>query len=81
MITVEKLRALLSQVPDGATVYAYEEKDVGFEIRLGEKRWWIRAFDSEWEDDYTEGFPCSCPAFQFDQISSVQDEARGETDC
>jgi len=60
MITVDRLRKLLEDLPADAEVYGYEGEDVGIAIRddrPGKRQfWWIRAREGSEHDDYTEGF-------------------------
>ena len=57
MVSVGKLKSLLEKIPDEAMCWAYEGEDIGIGFELNEKHWWwIRATDSEKEDEYIEGF-------------------------
>ncbi len=55
MISVKKLKEFLSQLPEDAQCYGYEGEDTGIGIRYENKFWFIRAIDSETEDDHIEG--------------------------
>ena len=60
MITVKTLKNLLSKIPDGAKIFAYEGEDDGISIQIDDKAWWIRMREDhapyKKEDQYTEGF-------------------------
>ena len=57
MITVKRLKYLLKQVPDDATIYAYEGECVGIQLQdKNDKLWWVRMSAQSIEDTYTEGF-------------------------
>lgn len=60
MITCGKLKKLLAQVPDDAEVTAYEGEDCGISIQHIGKDWWIQATDNHEEDNYNQGFNCTC---------------------
>ena len=55
-ITAKELKRLLTDIPDNATIYAYEGEDTGIAIELPDNTFkWIRAKESK-HDLYTEGF-------------------------
>lgn len=55
MIKAKKLKELLARVPDEAVISAYEGEDTGLSIRMPDGTFqWIRAYDSEEEDDQPE---------------------------
>jgi len=62
MITVQRLKELIKDLPDDAKCYAYQGEASGISIFLGEdtweasKYWWIGAGECKEEDTYTEGF-------------------------
>jgi hypothetical protein len=45
----------LAQLPEDARCFGYEGEDTGISIRHENKFWFIRAKDSDIEDDYVEG--------------------------
>lgn len=62
MITVAKLKELLSQVPDDATLNGYEgiiqAEGTGIAIHAkdGCRFWWIQCSESHEEETFTTGF-------------------------
>ena len=56
MIRVKKLKELLEKIPENAMANAYEGEDTGLRIVHNGKTWWIRARETDDEENYTEGF-------------------------
>ena len=59
MITVGQLRKLLATLPSDAMCYGYEGEDTGIGIRSFDENerkqyWWIRARETDEEDDQPE---------------------------
>jgi len=56
MITAKRLKELLTEVDDNATVWAYEGECTGIAFETDNKTWWIEARESKAIDTYTQGF-------------------------
>jgi hypothetical protein len=55
MISVKRLKELLSQLPEDAMCHGYEGEDTGISIHHENKFWFIRARESTEIDDHFEG--------------------------